>query len=431
MGALLFIGWAGAFYIIKSMKSTLPSEIQNQTIESSKNSPNPVASTASDKEQKSPQHPSFVSSYEVQKNSSVFSTLKEAGLSGKEILKIISAAKPIVDFRKIKPGNSFSLFWDSEQKNNLNQIIYSESPTRDILLKKSPKDQTWSAEAQVKETTVQLENYQGVINNTLWSSASEAKMHPSIITKLTDIYSWQIDFSREVRIGNKWRLTIEREYINSKPLKWKDILVSEYVKQDETLTAVKYTPKNGKSSYYAPDGNSLKKIFLKSPVSFSRITSRFNMRRFHPILKRIKPHRGVDYAAATGTPVKAVGDGVISQIGYSKSAGKYIKIKHSSIYSTSYQHLSRFAKGMHKGKKITQGKIIGHVGSTGLATGPHLHFAFFERGKYVDPLGIKFPSANPIPTKNLKKFTDFAIEAVNMLPKWKNISSLVTAKAEH
>jgi murein DD-endopeptidase MepM/ murein hydrolase activator NlpD len=173
--------------------------------------------------------------------------------------------------------------------------------------------------------------------------------------------------------------------------------------------------------YFAPDGSSLKRMFLKSPISFGRITSGFSKKRFHPILKVNRPHMGVDYAAPTGTPVKAVGDGRVVFSGWSGGGGNVVKIRHNSIYETAYKHLSRYGKNIRNGALVKQGQVIGYVGSTGLSTAPHLHFEFFHAGRYVDPVGKKFPSADPVPANLMSNFTGNVSYKMSLLPTWDHL----------
>ncbi|MFN9068710.1 MAG: M23 family metallopeptidase, partial [Bdellovibrionales bacterium] len=173
--------------------------------------------------------------------------------------------------------------------------------------------------------------------------------------------------------------------------------------------------------YFSPEGESLRRMFLKSPIQFGRITSGFSKKRFHPILQVNRPHLGVDYAAPTGTPVRAVGDGVIDFSGWSGGGGNVIKIRHNSIYQTAYKHLSGYAKGIRRGSRVKQGQIIGFVGSTGLSTAPHLHFEFYQSGRFVDPVGKKFPSADPVPSQMLADFKKSANERLQLLPSWETV----------
>ncbi len=223
----------------------------------------------------------------------------------------------------------------------------------------------------------------------------------------------------------------EALYAEGEHVGYGDILSAEYAQSEETHQAVLYFNDQGERiGYYAPDGSSIKKIFLKSPMRFARISSRFQLKRFHPILKVRRPHLGVDYAAPRGTPVRSIGEGVVIFAGRRGGGGKTIKIRHNAIYQTNYLHLNGYARGIRKGKKVKQGQVIGFVGSTGLATGPHLHFEFYKNGRFVDPLRQKFPSAKPIAKKELPAFKLATSKFLNLLPKWR-LPNSISSHAEN
>ncbi|MGE4132796.1 MAG: M23 family metallopeptidase, partial [Bdellovibrionales bacterium] len=226
-----------------------------------------------------------------------------------------------------------------------------------------------------------------------------------------------VDFSREVRVRDRWRLTVEQKLVRGRPIGWGSILAAEYENAGELHTALLY--QDGESSgYYGLDGSNLRRMFLKSPIKFGRISSRFNRKRFHPVLKIRRPHLGVDYAAARGTPIRSVGDGTVLLAGWKGGGGRTVKIRHNSTYQTSYLHMSGFAKGIKRGTRVKQGQIIGYVGATGLATGPHLHFEFSVNGKVVDPLKAKFPTADPIPKTKIASFKAQISGLLATLPGW-------------
>jgi len=260
--------------------------------------------------------------------------------------------------------------------------------------------------------------YTGIVKTSLWESAEEAKMDPQLISELSEIFAWQIDFAREVRREDRWRIMVNQKRVRGKPVGWGDIKVAEYENEGRPYTAILFEKEGVPKGYYAPDGNSLRKMFLKSPIRYARISSRFQKRRFHPVLKINRPHLGVDYAARRGTPVRSVGAGRVTFVGRRGGGGKTIKITHNSIYKTAYKHLNGYAKGIRSGARVEQGQVIGFVGSTGLSTGPHLHFEFFKRGRFVDPLRQEFPSANPVPKKYLTEFTAYTNEILLSLPTW-------------
>ena len=344
----------------------------------------------------------FTEQYLVKRHSTVYETLRKAGVSPQEIHNIILASKKVYDLSKVQSGIQVRIDHIGEQK-ILDSIHFVLSVTDTLWLRKS--DSIWIASIESKPVTVQVIGYQGKIKSSLWQSAVDIGMEAQAIFMLSEIFAWQIDFEREIRPGDSWRMLIERTYVDGKPYNWGSILVAEYVKSGDIYQAIKFPQDTISGEYYTPEGDNLRGKFLKSPLRYSRISSKFQLKRFHPILGVNRPHLGVDYAAPRGTPVRAVGDGVVTVCRRWGGNGKMIKIRHSnSIYETAYKHLNGFARGVRRGSNVTQGQVIGYVGSTGLATGPHLHFEFYENGKFTDPLGRKFPREDPVPPSNFETF---------------------------
>ncbi len=236
----------------------------------------------------------------------------------------------------------------------------------------------------------------GVITSSLYDTAQQAKVSPAIIDQLTDILGWDIDFARDVRSGDQFKLIYLEPYVKQRRVGGGRILALEFINRGKIIRAVSYTFADGRIQYFTPDGLSMRKTFLRSPVHFSRISSRFNLKRFHPVLHKVRAHRGVDYAAARGTPVKATADGRITYIGWNGGYGRTLKIQHGANYTTLYAHLLRYKKRMANGKRVRQGNIIGYVGKSGLATGHHLHYEFRVKGVHKDPLRFDFPAGEPI-----------------------------------
>ncbi|MEM6343308.1 MAG: peptidoglycan DD-metalloendopeptidase family protein, partial [Bacteroidota bacterium] len=234
----------------------------------------------------------------------------------------------------------------------------------------------------------------GVITTSLYESIMDAGGSPLLVNKLADVYAWAIDFFG-LQAGDCYKVVYDSYAVAGEPAGLGNIKTAAFTHNNNELFAFSFDQGEG-SEYFDEKGNSLRKTFLKAPLQFSRISSRFSYSRLHPILKIRRPHLGVDYAAPRGTPVYSVGDGTIISIGYSGGAGKMIKIKHNGNFMTAYLHLNGYASGMTKGKSVKQGELIGYVGSTGLSTGPHLDFRFYKNGKPVDPLKIDPPSSNPI-----------------------------------
>ena len=244
----------------------------------------------------------------------------------------------------------------------------------------------------------------GRIQNSLFEDGHRAGLSDKLIMQLARIFGWDIDFALDLRQGDYFTVVYDTVYDHGDRVGEGNILAAEFVNRGQRFVAIRYTTPDGQSGYYTPEGRSLRKAFLRTPVQFSYISSRFNLHRKHPILNRIRAHKGVDYAAPIGTPVRAAGDGKVAFVGWKGGYGRFIVLQHGQTYSTAYGHLSRFASGLRIGKTVKQGQVIGYVGKSGLATGPHLHYEFRVNGRHQNPLTIKLPNALPIASKYLADF---------------------------
>lgn len=350
--------------------------------------------------------------------SSVYNTLVRSGISPANVLDLIAAAKPVRDLATIAAKTIISLDWLETEDKHPRRISFKLSDTESLIVEHAKEDERWSANLEKAVITKKLEQFSGVVRSSLWDSAGRAGVDGALINKMAAVFAWQVDFSRGVQPGDRWRIVAERVYADGEPIGWGDIMAAEYENTGVLVTAIRYVRDGVKGEYFQPDGNSLKRMFLKSPLNFGRITSHFNRNRFHPILKKHRPHLGVDYGAPRGTPVMAVGNGVVEYIGRQGASGNTVKIRHNSSYQTAYKHLHKYGKGLKPGTTVAMGDVIGYVGSTGLATGPHLHFEMYENGRYVDPLGIKFPSADPVPKEFQDEFKMASQRSLSLLPDW-------------
>ncbi len=247
----------------------------------------------------------------------------------------------------------------------------------------------------------------GVIRSSLFAASDTAGIPDSVAIQLADVFGGDIDFHRDLRKGDRFSVVYEQHYVGGRPVHTGRVLAAEFLNQGKRLRAVYFDNDNGKGGYYAPDGKSLRKAFLRSPLEFSRVSSGFGMRR-HPFMKDWRAHQGVDYAAPSGTRVRSVGDGVVEFAGNKGGYGKVVILRHQGQYSTVYAHLSRFASGLHRGTRVLQGEAIGYVGSTGWATGPHLHYEFRIGGVARNPLAITLPAALPVPKQEMAAFREQA-----------------------
>ncbi len=360
--------------------------------------------------------PEVIYPHMIPPRSTLYNVLRDLNVTSQTIQEIVTATKPVIDLGRLRAGTQFRLMHITDPSSELTGIEFSLSPLERILVQRS--GETWIAEKITETVETRAMTFRGVVNTTLWESALEADMDPNLIVQLSEIFAWQIDFSREVRVNDRWRLSIEQKLVRGKPIGWGSISAAEFVNNGVTYNAVLFQTGPEQTGYYAADGTSLKKMFLKSPIRFGRVTSGFTMRRFHPILKISRPHKGVDYGAPVGTPVRSVGSGTVSAAGWMGGGGKTIKIRHNSTYATAYLHLSRIENGVRPGAKVAQGQVIGYVGTTGMSTGPHLHFEFSRNGQVINPLGQKFPSAEPVPPKLMAAFSTKTQELLGQLPTW-------------
>ncbi len=259
------------------------------------------------------------------------------------------------------------------------------------------------------------------IDNSLFLAAQTAKLPETIAMELAGIFGWDIDFALDIRKGDQFAVIYEELFLDGERIGTGNILAAEFTNQNKLHRAVRYTDSKDRTDYYSPDGRSMRKTFLRTPVAFSRISSRFSTGRKHPVLNRIRAHKGVDYAAARGTPIKATGNGKIVLRGKKGGYGKTVVIQHGSRYSTLYAHMNNYARGLKSGSRVQQGQIIGYVGSTGLATGPHLHYEFRLNGVHRNPLTVKLPDAAPLPKQYRE---DFKLATENL------VAQLELAKAQ-
>jgi murein DD-endopeptidase MepM/ murein hydrolase activator NlpD len=310
-------------------------------------------------------------------------------------------SKKVFDVRKIKVGNTYTLFY--QRKDSIKTpvwFVYEINPIEYLVMSLQGDSTVYLGK---KEITLKRKSTVGVIESSLWNTINKNHLSPYLALDLSDIFAWTVDFFG-LEKGDHFTVIYDEQYIDSVSIGIDQIHAAFFNHRGKPYYAFLYEQDSIKS-YFDEIGSSLRKAFLKAPLKFSRISSRFSNSRLHPILKIRRPHHGIDYAAPAGTPVYALGDGTVIHKGWdTKGGGNYIKIRHNSVYTTVYMHLSGFAKGLKKGMTVTQGQLIGYVGSTGLATGPHLDFRVYKNGKPIDPLTIEAPPVDPIHEENLTEY---------------------------
>lgn len=324
----------------------------------------------------------------------------KAGLSTSAMHDMLTSSKDAKRFTHLKVGQEVKLKLDP--KGELQALRVKQSELETIGLDKTDKGYSFKREkAQIDLHTAYAH---GRITSSLFVAGRNAGLPYNLVTSLSNIFGYDIDFALDLREGDEFDVIYEQHKVNGKQVATGNILAARFVNRGKTYTAVRYTNKQGNTSYYRADGSSMRKAFIRTPVDFARISSRFSLGRRHPILNKIRAHKGVHYAAPIGTPIKATGDGKILEAGRKGGYGNAVVIQHGQRYRTIYGHMSRFAKGIRAGTSVKQGQIIGYVGMTGLATGPHLHYEFQINGRHVDPLSAKLPMADPLGGADRKRF---------------------------
>lgn len=327
----------------------------------------------------------------------------KAGLSPRQLHAVMSLGKPVQPLEHLQPGQLLQLtFKENTEPRQLAALRLHVSPIEYLEVRATGDN--FQAKHLFRKTETHAKIVTGTIERSLFEDGLQAGLTDKQIMELTYIFGWDIDFALDLRAGDSFKVLFEEHYLRRKKVQNGPILAAEFTNHGKTYRAVRYTNANHHTGYYTPEGASMRKAFLRTPVNYTRISSPFNLQRKHPILNRIRAHTGVDYAAPTGTPVKASGEGKVVFIGRKGGYGKAIVLQHGTKYSTLYGHLSRFKQGLREGAKVNQGEVIGYVGQTGLATGPHLHYEFRVNGVHRDPLTVKLPRANPIPSHYQQDF---------------------------
>jgi len=344
-----------------------------------------------------PPPPPFVEEdVEVNRGQVITSILEDHGLDYAGALGVVNAAKDVHDLAKIRAGETFTVRKDRDDGSFFG-LVYPLDRFGERRLVVTRKDEGgFDAEEEARATVRTPVGVSGEVVSSLWETGMGMGLSAQNLVDLAGIFEWEIDFNTQIRPGDRFRMVIEavEDAETGERLRLDTVLAAEYeTAGGKSFVGIRYEDADEKVGYFDEEGHSSKKMFLKSPLKFSRISSRFG-NRYHPVLKKWRAHRGTDYAAGSGTPIRAIGRGVVSYRGTKGGYGRHVRIKHNGTYSSSYSHLSRYA--VKSGAVVEQGEVIGYVGSSGLATGPHLHFEFYVRGKQVDFLRQQFPRSEPI-----------------------------------
>ena len=349
-------------------------------------------------------------SYTVQKNDNLTSLFKRAGLNARDVYNISQATLKDKELDRLYPGESLAFLIEGAA---LKKLKYEVSPLKTILIESINKEYVVKTIERTPETR---ERYvEGMIENSLFEDAERAGLSNNMIMRFAAMFGWDVDFSQDIRKGDRFKVIYNEQFLDGKKIKDGHIVAAEFINNGENFTAIRYTDSDGSSSYYTPDGHSMRKAFLRMPVDFARISSRFNLKRKHPVLNRIRAHKGVDYAASTGTPIKASGDGKVIWKGRKGGYGRAIIIQHGSNITTLYAHMSKYNKKLKQGSRVKQGQVIGYVGKSGLASGPHLHYEFRVNGSHKNPMTVKLPQASPVSKKERAAFQQVALQMQTQL----------------
>ncbi|MDO9552443.1 peptidoglycan DD-metalloendopeptidase family protein [Rhodonellum sp.] len=344
----------------------------------------------------------------VGKNATLSTILAPFNIPYQIIDEIAKKSKDIFDVRKIALNKKFTVLTPKDSS-KAQFFIYEPNPAEYVVFKLD------DVEVYKEEKPVELRKIEigGTISSNLYVNMTEVGITPDMVDQFADLYGWAVDFQR-LQKGDKFKIVYEQKLVEDQIIGNGNIELAFFEHNGESYPAIPFE-QDGEVNFFDQDGNSFKKAFLRDPLKFTRISSRYNLKRFHPVQKRYKAHLGTDYAAPTGTEIRSVGDGTVLEARYTSANGNYVKIKHNGTYTTQYLHMSKIASGMKPGSKIRQGQVIGFVGSTGLATGPHLCFRFWKNGKQEDWLQEKIPPSNPISKENKMAFDQVKMEKLNQL----------------
>lgn len=346
---------------------------------------------------------------EVKQGDSFTSLMIRLGLSADEAHALYSACDTIFDVRKMRAGNTYTAYYGGDSTSRkLNYVVYDNDKIHQTVFKCIDTMRVWTSE---KEVVHELKYADFTIHSSLWNDMRAAGASPLLILDLSDIYAWTVDFFG-LQEEDRFRLMYSQSICEDELIAIDTIYYAVFTREDKDVYAIMYDQGDKGNRYWNEKGESLRKAFLKAPLQFSRISSGFSYHRRHPVSGKVKPHTAIDYAAPTGTPVMSIGDGTVLSVGWAGGGGNTVKIRHNAQYVTSYMHLSKYAKGIKAGSHVSQGQVIGYVGATGTATGPHLDFRVYKNGTAINPLKMESPSEDPIRPENMS-----ALDSVHIVYK--------------
>jgi murein DD-endopeptidase MepM/ murein hydrolase activator NlpD len=335
----------------------------------------------------------------IKPNGFISDILFSHGVSMQDIDKVVRNSRAVFDVRNVRAGNDYVLFCERESTARARYLVYEHDLTTSYIFS---FNDSLNITPFTKPITSEIKYASGTIETSLWDAMKSGGINPYLAIRLSEIYAWSVDFFG-LQKGDNFKVIYEELFIDGKSLGTGRIYGAQFNSSGTSITAIPFI-QDDTESYFDADGNSLRKAFLKAPLEFSRISSRFSSSRLHPILRIRRAHFGVDYAAPVGTPVHSIGDGRVVSTTIENGSGRMVKIQHNSVFATAYLHLSRFGDGIQAGVFVKQGDIIGYVGTSGLSTGPHLDFRFYRNGSPVDPLKVDAPPVEPVSEANRARF---------------------------
>jgi len=350
------------------------------------------------------------------------------GLTASDVYHVTQLDKKAIDaLLNLKPGQviHFGTIKNDDDSISLESLKVVLSPIETFHIRKL--DDAYQAETITREVDLLQKHVTGNIDSSLFEAGLTAGLTDKVVMEMAHIFGWDIDFALDLRKGDHFKLIYDEVFLDGQKIDDGDILAAEFTNRGKTFRAIRFTDATGLTRYYSPEGNSMRKTFNRTPVPLSRISSRFNPNRKHPVLKTNRPHRGVDYAASTGTPILATGDGKVAFVGTKGGYGRTVILSHGGKYTTLYAHMSRYRKGIRSGQRIRQGQTIGYIGSSGLATGPHLHYEFRVNGVHRNPLTVELPKAEPL----AKQYqTAFKAQAMPLIAQLDTLVNTAVAQSE-
>lgn len=354
--------------------------------------------------------PTVSRTVKVRQGDTLLKIFSRLGIATRDIHELMTTNTSTRRLASLQPGQTLELEITPDQK--IAALTLKIGPGNQMIVART--DAGFKVDHKLTPLEKQLAFGKGEIEDSLYSSGAKAGLDNRVLSQMVEIFGWNIDFALDLQPGDAFRVLYEAKYLDGEKVESGNILAAEIVNGREKHRAIRYTDKSGRTAYFSPEGHGMRQAFLRTPVQFSRISSHFG-HRHHPVLHKLRKHKGVDYSAPRGTPVQATGDGTVTFVGYRGGYGKVVEVQHGSRYSTLYAHLDRFPTGLRSHQDIRQGQVIGYVGHTGLATGDHLHYEFRVDGIHCDPLTVALPRSNPLTEKNKRHFIAHAKEMLRLL----------------